>query len=506
LSEKVEINYKKGYFYTTFIIKIKKIMKTNLFIVTVLFLLFTTGNLKSQTGNSDKPNIVFIEVDDLREGYTSFTGSDIINTPNIDKLAETGVYFGNASCQGMMCGPSRNSLITGLYPHNLGFYINGELKALPKGVWTFPQALQRAGYYTAWVGKCHVRPGGKDKTLSMKNRMGFDFVQQTLGRVMLCKKLNSGKPVNNDWYIDYLKSIDKLDEFKNGCNKISTLADNEYLDGFFTQNAKKFIDNYNKKEPFFLWINYTLPHGPFDVPEKYHTYNPEDMPGFTTEKNYKSPENLVKKTKYISSIKKIKEYQSGYYANISFLDMQVKEVVDAIKEKGIYDNTMIVFFSDHGLMMGDHHRIHKGTLFREITNPVLIVSSPAKMKQNIIVEQPVELIDLIHTTLTLADAKKADIEKRPYSVNLLPALYKNNKIDRKYAFGEIEGYIMASDGEYRLIKGYNGNDFYLLFNDKNDPKNLLNIADENPEKVKELSNAINEWLKETGKPLPPKTY
>ena len=478
-------------------------MKKLFFIVLIIVLGINTA-IKAQSTDPNKPNIVFIEVDDLRYDYTSFNGSNFIETPNIDKLAEQGVYFGEASCQGMMCGPSRNSLITGLYPHNLGFYKNGDLKAIPKGTWAFPQALQKAGYYTAWIGKCHVRPKGKDKTLAMETQMGFNFVEQTQGRVVLCKKLKQGKDISDDWYISYLKKNNLLEEFKKSCEtEKSILPDEGYLDGFFTENAKKFITDYNEKKPMFLWINYTLPHGPYDVPENYHKYNPDDMPGFTTIKNYKEPEDLVAKTKYVKSEDFIKEFQAGFCANISFLDQQVGEVINTLKKKGMFDNTVIVFFSDHGLMMGDHHRIHKGTLFQTVTNPTLIISWPAKFKENIVVEGPVELRDLIPTVLTLAGADKKDIEMRKTTFDLLSSLYKGKKPARKYAFGEINGYVMITDGKYRLIKG---EDFVLLFDDKKDPKNLLNIADEHPEKVKEMSMAIDDWFKETGKPLPPKTY
>jgi len=72
-----------------------------------------------------------------------------------DSLAKNGIYFAGAVCQGAMCGPSRNSLITGLYPHNIGFYRNGQMKDLQKGIWSLPAALHRSGYATAWVGKCH---------------------------------------------------------------------------------------------------------------------------------------------------------------------------------------------------------------------------------------------------------------------------------------------------------------------------------------------------------------
>jgi len=477
-------------------------MKAKIFFFVVALLMLNIPFLKAQEKSGHQPNIVFIEVDDLMFEFVGFNGADYVKTPNMDKLAEEGVFFQNAVCQGTMCGPSRNSLMTGLYPHNMGFYLNGEMRALPKGVWTFPQGLQNAGYYTAWIGKSHIRTPGKDKTMAMKKLLGFNFVEQTQGRVVLCRKLKKGKDVSSDWYLSYLDEKGELEKFQEGCDKISKLDDNDYLDGFFTNSAIKFLENYDQNKPLFLWLNYTLPHGPYDVPEKYHTYKPEDMPGSTTA-DFTPPPNLVKKTKIMNGEEKIKEYQAGYCANISFLDKNVGEIVDALKKFGLYDNTVIVFFSDHGLMMGNMHRIHKGTLFREVTDPLLVISWPEKMQKNLVNKDPVELIDLIRTSLELAGARPKDLNERKTSVSLLPALYNGGQVDRKYAFSEVEGYVMVTDGKYRLIKG---DDATLLFDDVSDPYNLKNIADEHSDIVKELAKAIDDWFKETGKPLPPKTY
>ena len=478
-------------------------MKTRNVIFIVFTLWFFVDFLSAQNKAGQKPNIIFIELDDLQYEYVSFNGSKVNRTPNIDKLAQSGVFFKNAVAQGTMCGPSRNSLISGLYPHNLGFYFNGQMKSLPENVWTMPKALQKAGYFTTWIGKCHVRPYGgiKNKTEAMKEQMGFDYVKQTVGRVVLCRDLKKGKNIDNDWYVKHLKDKGELEKFLDECDKISTLPDDEYLDGFFTVSAIDFIDEYDKKEPLFLWLNYTLPHGPFNVPEKYHTYKPADMPGATTI-DYHVPEALVKKTKHIRSEKEIKEHQAGFCANINFIDKQVGRIVEALKKKGIYENTLIVFFSDHGLMMGDHHRIHKGTLFRQVTNPTLVISWPARMKKNIVVDDPVELIDLIHTTLEIAGAPKKETDFRKTSVSLLPALYNGKSIDREVAFAEIEGFVMATDGKYRLIKGKKA---ALLFDDVKDPKNLNDIASEYPDVVKRLSAAIDQWFEKTGKPMPPRS-
>ncbi len=453
-----------------------------------------------------RPNILFIEVDDLSYEYVGANGAVYPSTPHIDRLVKEGVYFRDAVAQGMMCGPSRNSLITGLYPHSLGFYFNGQMKNLPRGEWTFPAALQRAGYHTAWIGKCHVRPyiaPGTNKTEAMKKEMGFDEVWQTLGRGMLCKKVLGGKTKGHDWYLDFLKEKGLLETFKAECRKPTTLPEDVYLDGFFTRKTIDFLQNYHGKKPFFLWLNYSLPHDPYDVPEAYQIYDPARMKGGTRVKNYTEPEGLVKKTKPAKSERVIRQRQAKYCANVAYLDREVGRVLQTLRETGLDTATVVVFFSDQGLMMGDHERFHKGTLFRQITDPVLIMVWPGHFREGFVAEGPVELTDLVRTILELAGAEKNDVERRPWSFSLMPALITGDKVKRKVAFAEIEGYAMASDGQYRLIRG---KDAVLLFDDHEDPDNLLDIAAEHPEAVERLSKAIDQWYRLTGEPLPPHSF
>ena len=471
--------------------------------ILVVFLVLFTTNIFAKDENKSKPNILFIEVDDLNYEYLSCMGSTLIKTPNVDKLAKSGVLFQNAVCQGMMCGPSRNSLISGLYPHNMGFYRNGQMKSLPENVWTLPKGMQKSGYYTAWIGKCHIRPFGKDKNEAMSSQMGFDFVKQTAGRAVLSSTLKKGITKSDDWYFNHMKSKGLLEQFGAESGKISTLNEDDYLDGLFSRTAINFIEGYDKEEPFFLWLNYSVPHGPYDVAAKYHEpFDAENMPGTTTPK-YEVPDMLVKDTKYVDDEEFHKEHQTGNCANTAFMDAQVGRIIDVLQKKNILENTIVVFFSDHGVMMGDHKRIHKGTLYRQITNPALIVSYPAEFQQNKVVNEPVELMDLIRTSLEIADAPESELAQRELSQSLLPTLRKGKKVKRKVAFGEVEGYVMATDGRYRLIKG---EDTTLLFDDLNDPKNLTDISSNNPEKVKQLSYDIKDWFQKTGPALPKNSH
>ncbi|MFM7185359.1 MAG: sulfatase [Planctomycetota bacterium] len=107
---------------------------------------------------SDRPHVVFIEVDDLTAKYIGAFGARHVRAPNIDALARRGVLFTNGIVQGCMCAPSRNSLVTARYPQNLGLYANGDVRQLPADTWAFPAALQASGVHTACIGKSHLLP------------------------------------------------------------------------------------------------------------------------------------------------------------------------------------------------------------------------------------------------------------------------------------------------------------------------------------------------------------
>ena len=468
-----------------------------------IYLLFCIA-LSFSLSAKDQPNILFIEVDDLNYEYLSSFGSQLVQTPNVDRLAQTGVRFENAMAQGMMCGPSRNSLMTGLYPHNLGFYYNGDLNAIPKDTWSLPLGLKEAGYYNAWIGKSHIRPKGKDKAEGMKQQMGFDMVKQTQGRVVLTRNVKRDPAfADKDWYLQFLKEKDLVDHFAKEYPGISTMPEEAYLDAFFTSETIDFLQHYKEDKPFFLWVNYSVPHGPNDVIQKYHDpYHADEMPG-STKPDFNTPQQLVKKTTFSEKEELHQEEQAGHCAMVDFMDHQVERLLATLTEQGLMDNTVIVFFSDHGIMLGDHQRQHKGTLFRQITNPALIISYPAAFEQGTVNHSPVELIDLVNSTLDIAQAPKSALKERPHSQSLVPILKGETTQVRDVAFGEVEGYVVASDGHYRLIEGA---DASLLFDDQKDPKNLHNIASEHPEIVKQLSQKINLWFKETGSPLPANTY
>lgn len=469
------------------------------------------------SSSASKPNIVMITVDDLTAKYLGCFGADFTKTPNIDMLAKSGVVFENAICQGTMCGPSRNSIIAGLYPHQMGFYENGQLSSLPKNVWTFPQELQKNGYYTAWIGKNHIRAYDGDVTgksaVERKDKalkgMGFDHVFQSLGRTLILRNARDFNKTGEwkygkDAYADYLYDNGLIEKFvKEGKDNLpSTLdPDKEYMDGYFTHLSIEKMRTYNDKKPLFLWVNYSSPHGPFDAPKKYQDmFVPSKMPTPIKDTNSDIPAELRPHELKISD-SEILKLRAEYTACIAYIDNQVGRIVNYLKESGKLENTIIVFYSDHGIMTGDHGLDHKSTLYKEVLNPSLIFYYPKEYKPNRI-NKVVEMIDLGKTMAHISAGDQASLSHISNGHSLLPLLtgkgaYAGNGV----AFSYIDGFTSVFDGRYKYI----GNEkTSILFDLQTNPDETINYAKNNYIKVEELKSHYDELIKKTGKPVPAK--
>lgn len=457
------------------------------------------------TAEADRPNIVLIEVDDLTYKYVGAFGAQHVRTPNIDALAERGVLFENAVVQGCMCAPSRNSLMTGRYPQNLGLYSNGDIRQMPAEQWAFPTALREAGYHTSWIGKSHILPykadqkgrGGVKKTGAMKDRMGFDEVWQSAGRHVALKKARElaadpgGKWKRGiDAYADYLYDNDLLDRFVEDGSDPTTLDVDDYLDGFIAKKSIDWLDGYDRGEPFFLWVNFSGPHGPYNPPAEYlGRYQPGDAPHAIKDDDHSDIPGVLRPHQWRKPQDAIPQERATYADMISFMDEQVGRVVQAIESKGIADNTVIVFFSDHGIMEGDHGLMHKETLYKEVLNACLIVVDPAG-RSGQRVSRPVELLDVADLSLDLAEASQAALEES-YGESLAP-LVRGNPDDypRRFAVAQVRGATALVTPRYKYI---HTDSQPVLFDLSSDPDELENVADENAELCKRFEQLYQQW-------------
>ncbi len=476
----------------------------------LLITLFCFLNIIAQN-QKKTPNIIFIEADDLMPRFMNKLGEGFGYTPNLDKLATNGVHFPNAVAQGPMCGPSRNSVITGLYPHNLGFYKNGDMRFLPEDVWTFPKVFQANGYETAYVGKSHVRPQRrKQSKADALKAYGFDFVNASGERHAIWRDLKKGKDVSQIPFIKHLKERGKYEQFLKdndvpGHKMRSTMQDDvDYLDGYMAHIGSDWIENkQDKTKPFFMWFNFCLPHGPYDVPQRYYDIaNKIDIPEPKTNSfGHHVPETLLADNKPAVA-KKLPKERLGEVANVAFMDKMVGKLIASLEKSGELENTVIVFFSDHSIFLGNHGRSHKSTLFEETLNTSMIISYPKLFPKDEIIMHPMELLDLIPTAFELAGFQNPN-DITPNGISIVPVLINKKESVRDYAFSEIYGAQSATGERYRYITcgGYE-----ILYDRINDPYEMKNIAEEKPEMANKMRDAVRQWMENSGKVLEPKTH
>lgn len=463
----------------------------------------------------ERPNVVFIEVDDLTFKYIGAFGAKHIRTPHIDALAARGVTFSNGVVQGCMCAPSRNSLITGRYPQNLGLYSNGDIKQLPADTWAFPRALKAAGMYTAWIGKSHLLPfvedqkgrNGAKKTEGMKQRMGFMDVWQSAGRHVALKKARElAKEPDAPWrsgvdaYADHLHANGLLQQFVDDAEQPTTLPVNDCLDGLVATKAVRWIESYVRREPFFLWVNFSGPHGPYNPPAEYLSrYEPSQMPPVIKDSDHVDIPSCLRPHEWRKSEASIPVQRVAYAGMISFIDEQVGRILDAIERKGIADKTVIAFFSDHGIMEGDHGLMHKETLYKEVLNACLIVADPrgARGKR---VDRTVELLDLVPTVLEIAEVPEHQ-RRQGFGESLLPLLRDDGAAyQRPFAVAQIRDATALVTDRHKYIETPQGD---VLFDLEHDPDETVNVAGAQKLLCQKLKTTLERWRAAHGPVIPP---
>lgn len=473
-----------------------------------IFLLITSSGLLA----AEKPNIIWIEADDLMPRFMNKLGEGFGYTPNLDRLATRGIHFPNAVCQGVMCGPSRNGLLTNLYSHNLGFYRNGHLSKLPAGVWTFPPVLQKAGYQTAYIGKSHIKSPADNPKATKDEALqsyGFDYVKCTGERYALWSALKKGKDIADVPFVQHLKARGKYEQFlkdNDGYGNLSTMEEDiDCLDGYTAQVGVEWIKNgRDADKPFFLWFNFCLPHGPYDVPQRWYDKVADlDIPPPKTDSfGHEVPAPLLKDNHPVKSDARTAKDRLGEAANVAFMDAQIGRLLDVLESTQVLDNTVVIFFSDHSIFLGNHGRLHKGTLFEEALNTSMIVSWPKRFAHDQINSHPMELLDLVPTTFELAGVENPNsAAKNGYSI--VPLLEGKDSNGRAYAFSEILGAQAATGERYRYIVSEG---VEILYDRKNDPWEMENVAVMYPEITERMRKATVEWMKNSGPVYPPKTF
>lgn len=450
----------------------------------VLFLLccLVTGYAKGQTGNSRKPNIVFILVDDLGWHDVGFMGNEYHETPNIDHLADQGMVFTAAYANAPNCAPSRASLMSGQYAPRHGIYTvgssargkSGDRKLIPiqnttvlnSSIITLSEVLQNAGYVTGMFGKWHLG----DSTGTSPEGQGFDV---NVGGNM------SGHPES---YFSPYHNEDMVDG-----------AQGEYLTDRLTTDAIQFIERH-KKDPFFLYLPFYAVHKP-----------------------WQAKDSLVQK--YKNKPSPYKKSDPAYAAMVENMDYNVGRLLDALKQRGLSKNTVVFFYSDNGplfsVAMGPL-RGSKGMLYEGGIRVPMIVRWPGKIEAGTVSNVPVIGIDLFPTIIAMTNTPKPE-EKILDGVSLTPVLFQTGSLEREAIFWHFPAYLQASgamdrtwrttpvsamrSGNWKLIEFFETGELEL-YNLAKDMSESNDLSEEKPKKTKELYIMLKKWRLKLNAPIP----
>ncbi len=350
------------------------------------FILYFLSNF-SAGAQSDKipPNIIFIICDQMRADAIGTTGNRNAMTPNLDKLAANGVLFRNNFVNNPVCLPSRISMFSGLFPSQTGVLHNKH-----KGEWlsfegSLPWYMKQAGYRTAYIGKNH--------TYVKSELENFDFVS-IRGREA-CRAYSKYVPPN--WHSDIFWPEEDCNPGKN------------------THEAIEFINQSSSEKPFFLHVSYFDPHPPYMAPSKYtsrYSSDEMDVPEYIDPALLSERLALHQKALHYDRMPEtdLKETLRYYHASVEWgVDKQVGEILQALENKGIADNTILVFTSDHGDFMGEYNMVRKGMFhYDALLHVPLIWYAPGHIKKGLRLDNMTQNVDIFPTLLDIAGMEIPD--------------------------------------------------------------------------------------------------
>ena len=432
-----------------------------------------------------KPNILLLMTDQQRWDAMGCSG-DWVQTPNMDRIASEGVRFTNCVTTSPVCVPARLSLATGLYPHNTGVWNNQKHKMAPETP-TWMQAVRDAGYRTSLFGKTHLHTNDGDlrEREHLMNSYGLDDVNEIGGprASMKCLSYMTAMWEEKGLWKAYRKDYQERFKTKPHLVRPTPLGLENDSDVYVGQQAKQYLQNYNRQEPWCCWVSFGGPHEPWDAPEPYaRMYNPDDMPPpiprpAAGDRPRGSLDNLMQSNKRSPKFEKgdVKKMRADYAGNVTLIDAQIGEILDTIQERGELENTVIVFCSDHGEMNGDYGLIYKSNLLNGAVRIPLLVRTPDTVKNAVpdrVCESPVEWIDIGPTLVELAGG---EIKHRQFGKSLSPVLDDTETPHREFAISGISRDIMLLNQEWKIALNKERKP-YLLFNVQDDPDETNNLA------------------------------
>ena len=460
-----------------------------LFLSVLVVLLFLVPASPAQEPAKRPPNILFLMADDLNTRLGCY-GDTLVKSPRLDALAARGARFDRAYCQFPLCGPSRNSMLTGRYPDSTGIHGNSLIfrQTIPDAV-SLPQAYRLDGWFAGRIGKMYhynvpksVGTAGHDDPASWELTIqpaGVDRTDEE-GDIFSLRKGEFGGTLS--WYA-------------------SPHASALHTDSIMAKDAAWVLERRAREpeRPFFLAVGFYRPHTPYVAPASYFEhYPPEGIPLVADvardQEDIPAPALASRKPEQDKLTDDLRRQAiQAYFASITYMDDQVGIVLDDLKRLGLEDNTIVVFTSDHGYHLGEHGLWQKQSLFEESARVPLLVAGPG-VKPGTTIAAPVGLIDLYPTLRDLTGHPPSDSLQ---GQSLVPLLANPSAPGRGYALtqvkrGDFSGWSIRTP-RWRYSEWDKAEKGRELYDHDNDPLEQTNLASDpaHAATVAELSGKLH---------------
>lgn len=464
--------------------------------ISALFFLFLTA-LAAQ--NTKKPNVLFIAVDDLRPELGCY-GKSQIKSPNIDKLAESGLTFNRAYCNIPVCGATRASLLSGIRP-NRNRFLNFDCwqdKDVP-GVVSLPMHFKNNGYTTVSLGKVyhHITDGKGSWSQTPWFPQGEWQGWQAYVLPESHKQIETGA---------------KIGGINGPSFEAPDAPDHIYPDGIIAEEAiRQLRDFKNTEQSFFLAVGFLKPHLPFNAPKKYwdlYDFNSIKLPAYM-QKPKDAPDDCMHNFGELRNYTDVpdegplevdfmKKLIHGYYACVSYTDAQIGKVLVELERLGLAENTIVILWGDHGWHLGEHNLWCKHCNFEKVLHTPVILRAPGKLK-NVKTDALIEYVDIYPSICELAGlSKPIQLQGKsfvPLTEN--PNQPWKEEVYCRWIKGET---IVTQTHTYTEWFDKNETNSYsrMMYDLTNDPGETINISEkpENKVLVQQLSSKLNKHISE----------
>ena len=448
---------------------------------------------------TDRPNILFICDDQHRHDFLGCAGADFVNTPNLDRLARRGVRFSHCVTNSPLCAPARIGLATGLQPCHLGGLDNHVY--LPGSATTYYQRLRDHGYRVGCVGKIDLakpdRYNGRYGDRPCTFGYGFTHPEECEGKMHA-----SSSPTPLGPYGYWLQEQGLFETFRRdyqdrrsagwvkGASHDSALPTEAFEDCYVGRRAVEWLQYVPADFPWHYFVSFVGPHDPFDPPTEYaERYRTADMPPAIRDSLEDKP-RWVRDRRREMSDEEIAATRRQYCALIEIIDDYTGRMLNALESRGLLDNTVVVFASDHGEMLGDHGLYTKHVPYEPSVRVPLIVAGPG-IEAGTTADSLVELNDVNPTICELAGLPRQEgIDARSFA----PVLRGESTEHRSDAVSALREFRLIRTRTHKLVEHSSGE--HELFDLDTDPDELQNIADRERGLVGDLHNRMRERYNE----------